>query len=197
MACWHDPQLGQRRVGGSRAGGGARAAGSGGWAGAPAGRAAAVCCVLAAPVCCGRWMRPCWRAACLAATALRDAAAAPARRRCASIPRSAPLPWRQAYLKLRRQEGVSEMGDLVLGLATELMAGFDFMPTCAALCWRRPTLFLPQLQRMLRQPERLLGETGWRCAASQHPRRRPSHPQPRSPLAHAGSHPRSRRATRR
>lgn len=37
---------------------------------------------------------------------------------------------RQAYLKLRRQEGVSEMGDLVLGLATELMTGFDFGPTC-------------------------------------------------------------------
>ncbi|PRW57522.1 hypothetical protein C2E21_4288 [Chlorella sorokiniana] len=35
----------------------------------------------------------------------------------------------QAYVRLRRQEGVSEMGDLVLGLATELMTSFDFMPT--------------------------------------------------------------------
>ena len=39
---------------------------------------------------------------------------------------------KQAYARLRRQEGVSEMGDLVLGLATELMTSFDFMPTCAA-----------------------------------------------------------------
>ncbi|KAI7836057.1 hypothetical protein COHA_010059 [Chlorella ohadii] len=35
----------------------------------------------------------------------------------------------QAYARLRRQEGVSEMGDLVLGLATELMTSYDFMPT--------------------------------------------------------------------
>lgn len=35
-------------------------------------------------------------------------------------------------MRLRRQEGVSEMGDLVLGLATELMTSFDFMPTCAS-----------------------------------------------------------------
>lgn len=36
----------------------------------------------------------------------------------------------QAYLRVRQQEGMSEMGDLVLGLATELMTcGFDFQPT--------------------------------------------------------------------
>lgn len=49
----------------------------------------------------------------------------------ASLPSAAPSPVvrKQAYARLRRQEGVSEMGDLVLGLATELMASFDFMPT--------------------------------------------------------------------
>ncbi|KAL4451818.1 hypothetical protein ABPG75_007480 [Micractinium tetrahymenae] len=35
----------------------------------------------------------------------------------------------QAYLRLRREEGVQEMGDMVLSLSTELMTSFDFHPT--------------------------------------------------------------------
>lgn len=35
----------------------------------------------------------------------------------------------QAYLRLRRDEAVEEMGDLVLSLSTELMTSFDFHPT--------------------------------------------------------------------
>lgn len=39
-----------------------------------------------------------------------------------------PPACRQAYLRVRQQEGMAEMGDLVLGLATELMS-HDFGPT--------------------------------------------------------------------
>lgn len=35
----------------------------------------------------------------------------------------------RAYLRLRRDEAVEEMGDLVLSLSTELMTSFDFHPT--------------------------------------------------------------------
>lgn len=36
---------------------------------------------------------------------------------------------RQAYARVRQQEGMDEMGDLVLALSTELMTSFDFYPT--------------------------------------------------------------------
>ena len=48
--------------------------------------------------------------------------------RPSTYPLYAPCPCLQAYLRVRQQAGVEEMGDLVLALAAEMMS-FDFYPT--------------------------------------------------------------------